>query len=253
MLESLFPQSDDKLFYYLLIETLKFLFASKDDGDEVKKFAIMLSLIAIVATEPLKVFLRKNIGKASLSLERLIIACILYIGYAVMLCYLSTLPEYEDYQNALIAGGVFYILFSLAVLILGIIEKSKGNAQYRADEKTNNVLNNAEQHIYRGDSVFFTSFINDKWNKEKVWLWTEPVFCLVLGTIVTVLPIIYNPILALIGAPIVVTSLSFWVNDGFQIKNVWNIREKKLLNLQKAVAKGQHFNEGDGFSSSSLI
>lgn len=210
--QSVIPQSDDRLFTYFLKESLLGLFDSApvNSSDPTQKKRddrlpfILLGLILIVATEPFKVVLRKNIGKRSFSLPRLSIAAILYLIWGGVLYHMQTQSAYEEYKIEFYAGVFFYGLLAFMVLILGVTEYFKGIAMYNENQEPNRA------NIYRGDSLFFGGQ-----DKRKIWLITEPLFCFVLGLIVTFLPMLINPILGLIGAPILITSLSFWFNEAY--------------------------------------
>lgn len=227
--QSIIPQSDDRLLSYFLSEIVKHLFNIGNNGEKEKRQSlitfILLGLIAIVATEPFKVLLRKNIGKLALSMPRLITASVLYLLWATLLFCLPeqhTLKEHQ-YRIVLYAGGIFYVLFALLVLIAGISEYSKAKRRYR--ENPNQTIT----HLYRGDSVFFKHLVKKGENQNRIWMKKEPLICFLVGLTITILPVFRQPVFILIGLPILLTSLSFWFNEWFQIKNVWNVQTKKVM------------------------
>ena len=244
---SIIPQSDDKLFFYLWTETGKYIFGwgNKTDQEdrETKIAVIVLGLITVSATEPFKVILRKNIGKLSLSLGRLLFACALYLVWAFLLFSFS--QKSEEYATAFMAGSILYIFLAFGISALGIVEYNKGTAKYEADQHLANMM----QHIDRGESVFINPFVSTKWNQTKIWLIAEPLLCFIIGLLLTFLPALYNPSLALIGAPILVTSLAFWFNEWFQITNVWNVVGKKIGNARE----GRNRPDENNFSDDVLI
>lgn len=248
--QSIIPQSDDRLLSYFLKETIVRLFSggSGDLNNRNKKddmlIFIVLGLILIVATEPLKVLLRRNIGKLSISMPRLVVACILYLIWAVIIFAIIADGKFQQFRIGLLAGVVFYFLLSLFILILGVKEYSVAKMRY--NQNKSEIL----QHLYRGDSVFFVNRINKSKGQDltKIWLKTEPSFCFWTGLLLTIVPAFIHPIFLMLGAPLLVSSLSFWFNEWFQINNVWDVQFKKILREMQKNTQQQHYNSNDGFS-----
>lgn len=244
-------QSDDRLFSYFINEIVSNWFPSgqnRQPPGQIRKdvpLYIILGLILIVATEPYKVLLRKNIGKLSLSMARLIVACILYFLWACIMVALSYIEEFKDIQTSLWIGALFYCFFALFIWIKGRREDLLSKAKYDQDE------NNYELHLHRGDPIFFIP--KDGENRpdslRKIWLLKEPLSCCFLGLILTFFPMVSNPLYCIIGIPLLLTAISFSFNEIYQINNVWDVQTEKINNARKKNKGYDPFNSDDDFST----
>jgi len=244
-------QTDDRLFSYFINEILSNWFPSgqnRQPSGQIRKdvpLYIILGLILIVATEPFKVLLRKNIGKLSLSMPRLVVACILYFLWACILVALSYMGEFKSIQTSLWIGALFYCVFAFFVWIKGRREDLLSKEKYDQNENYN------ELHLHRGDPIFFQP--EDGENRaeslRKIWLLKEPLCCCFLSIILTFFPIIIHPLYCIIGMPLLLTSISFWFNECYQINNVWDVQTEKINNARKKNKGYDPFNSDDDFSS----
>lgn len=179
---------------------------------------LIVSLFLVVATEPFKLILRKNIGKNALSLFGVIAVCILYFLCAVSMAvliyefnYHNDISEYPAYvqflfnQYILLSGVISYIIFTVFVFARGL------NEYHRLKEDKNDEL----QHvIYRGESIFMKPLLAQGLTEAKIWSEEEPTSCFKFCLILTLI----QPI---IGLPMFLTSISFWVNEWFHVKYKW--------------------------------
>lgn len=236
---SIIPQSDDRLLSYFVKEAATGLFSKDKNGGENDDnyFFVILGLLMVVATEPYKVLLRKNIGKLSLSLARLAVAAFLYLYIALMMFAFSYETQLNKASTALMAGSVFYVLFAIALLFLGFAEYTKAKQKYASNE-ADTIAN-----LYRGDSIFFKGA-----DQKKIWLKKEPVVCFIISLLLTVLPIFIHPLLFVIGAPLLATSISFWFNEWYQINNVWDVQTKRILKEQMKNSQSQAGFETDEYN-----
>jgi hypothetical protein len=246
---SIFPKSDDQLLSYYLRETV-LSFVPLEGPDETKKregqfFFALLGLMLITNTDPLKVLLRQNIGKLAFSFHRLLVACFLFFIYGIgLLCMSGGMPVHLFF-----IAGTFYIGLSIYITVLGYRCNERAKEFVVADPD----LKDTMKHLYRGDSIFFKRFITKNWDYRKVWLFTETISCVVISLLITVLPALYNPSLAFIGAPLLVTSLSFAFNEAFQLRNVWNIAEKKIKHQrQQTTMNKQLYSNNTGFPGKAI-
>ncbi len=231
---SIIPQSDDRLLSYFLAEIAKSIFGiGKDKNSKSDDLVILylLGLIFLVATEPYKVLIRKNIGKLSLSLFRLIACAALYAIWGVLLLIPLLSDEFSELHSAFLAGAVFYLLLAIMLCVVGIIEYIKASRRYKSSE-------NIIEHIYRGDSILFQSKVDAGTDIKKIWQVKEPLACLLFSLTLTIIPMFIHPLFGLIGAPLIASSLSFWFNEWFQINNVWNVQTKKILREQAKIKQG---------------
>jgi hypothetical protein len=241
---SLFPQTDDRLLAYYLRETVLSIIPL-EGKDETKKregqfLFLLLGLMLVTNTDPLKVVLRENIGKLAFSFHRLLVACALFFIYGIVLiCMSGRMPA-----NLFFIAGIFYIGLSIYITVLGYRCNERAKELVVADPE----LKDTMKHLYRGDSIIFKRFITKDWDYRKVWLFTETISCVVISLLLTVLPALYNPHLAFLGAPLLVTSLSFAFNEAFQLRNVWNVAEKKVKHeRQKTTMNKQLYSNNTGF------
>lgn len=219
---SIIPQSDDRLLSYFLKETVLGIINPNSPSPTWGKrgevvWLMVLGLILITGTEPYKILLRKNIGKLSISMPRLLFTAFLYFLVAALLIGMIFFEDFKVVAVPLITAGIFYILLSIATLVLGIKRYMEAKEKY--DENPQNY----SIHLYRGDSRIFK-------NKDlkKTWLVKEPRFCFFISLILTFTPMLINPWLVLMGLPLLMTSISFWFNEWYQINNVWGAQNKKV-------------------------
>jgi len=230
-MNSIIPQSDDKIWSYLLKE----IGLTIADGESKNELGIkreemlgyyLIGLITLVGTEPIKVIMRRNIGYLALSFRRLITASIIYIIYGVLLIVLGNDIEKPELMPAFNAGAMFYFLFSATILILGVSEYNKAKVAYNSPKK--DIL----EHLYRGDSFFFSNK-----DSKKTWTVKEPVLWIVVSLLITIIPGFYNYFLLFIGIPLLFTAISFAFNEWFQTNNVWDWQTKKIIAEQEKMKK----------------
>lgn len=242
--DSIIPQSDDRVLSYFVKETLMSIISDDSPSPTGAKRGdllpfIILGLILIVGTEPYKVLLRRNIGKMSLSLPRLITAAFLYFIFAAILIGLSNAEDKElaALWIPLLASGIFYALFGFVVLFSGIADYTKAKQKYY-ETPTDYIT-----HLYRGDSIYFKGK-----DQKNIWLNTEPKFCLIISFLLAVLPAFISPWLIFVAAPLLMTSISFWFNEWYQITNVWDVQTKKIQKEQVKSNQTDKGFEGEGFN-----
>lgn len=229
-LNTLIPQSDDRLFSYFLKETLEVVFQDNKKVAPPRKVPIeliVLGLILIVGTEPLKVVLRRNIGKLSISMPRTAVASILYIVWAAMMIGLGFgVEKLKPFSLIFTAGGILYFLFGMLALLSGL------GHYFRAKRIYHETPADFSTHLYRGESKYFGHLLAKGHSQERIWVVVEPRACFITGLILTALPIFIHPALSMLGAPILVSSISFWFNEWYQVNNVWNVQAKKIYKEQ---------------------
>lgn len=244
---SIIPQSDDRLFSYFAKETALGIINPNSPspspiggkrGDIV--WLMILGLILITGTEPYKILLRKNVGKLSISMPRLLLTVFLYFMVAALLIGMSFFEDFKIVAPALIIGGVFYTLLSVTTFVFGIKRFMEAKEKYEQNP------HNYAMHLYRGDSRFFK-------NKDlkRTWLIIEPRFCFLTSLFLTFAPMLINPWLVLVGAPLLMTSISFWFNEWYQINNVWDVQTKKVYKDQAKNAQQHTGFNSDRFNTTS--
>jgi hypothetical protein len=238
-----FLSTDDRLFDYLVNQFLQRFILKENDPRQridstVKDAAVILGLITIAGTEPYKLLLRKNIGKLSLSIPRLAVCCFLYLVWAVFIYALintgsfenSDLPALWFSPNALWVAAITYTILPVGLMILGFVESRQASYAY------NNIPDEAIL-VYRGDSNFFASLILNGTDPDKVWGTHEPLTCFLASLAITAL----NPF---IGLPLLGTSISFWVNEIFQVNNIGGCKDEKIKKALKQIAMMQNKRSG---------
>jgi hypothetical protein len=250
MLHTIFPMTDDKLLSYYGHEVIMCILPLEGEAEKKKRDGklpyVLLGLMLITNTEPYKVILRDNIGKLAYNFHRLLAACFLYLCWAVALIAMA-------YNMPVVAipfffTGIFYTVFAVWVALLGYRREEKAKEILATDPK----LTDSLKHIYRGDSLYFSRYISKSWHEGKLWTWTEPLACFAISLAITGLPALYNPWLAFIGAPLLITSLSFWFNEIFQYKNVWNVQEKTISNERHKITNKQLASPAKSFPNKAI-
>lgn len=232
---SIIPQSDDRLLSYFVKEVgLGIINPNSPSPTWGKRgevvWLMILGLILITGTEPYKILLRKNIGKLSISMPRLLLTVFLYFIVSVLLIGMTYIDDFKVVKSALLMGGIFYILLSLITLVSGIKRFMEAKAKYDQNPQ------NYTMHLYRGDSKYFKNT-----DIKRTWLIIEPAFCFIISLILVIVPAFIHPALMLMGAPLLMTSISFWFNEWYQINNVWDVQLKKV---QKDQMKNPYHNNG---------
>ena len=196
----------------------------QDSDDGFRQFLLVilvLALFLVVGSEPLKVVMRKNIGKKALSLLGIVVAFLLFLTWAgIMIAALiemnkSTGFGFGDIINTYllflvnpyilcpaIAG---YIIFSFYFLTRGVKNYFNTRKERSDDWITLH---------YRGNSLYMQHLIEQGWNQKKIWMNAEPKICFRISLFITII----NPI---IGFPLLLTSLSFWFNEWYHVDNDW--------------------------------
>lgn len=230
-MNSIIPQTDDKLWSYLLKE----IGLAIIDGESRNELGVkreemlayyLVALITLVGTEPIKVIMRRNIGYLSLSLRRLITASVIYVIYGILLIALGKDAGKLELMPAFNAGAMFYFLFTATILFLGIGEYKNAKIIY------NNPKRDILKLLYRGDSLFFGNK-----NSKYTWTFKEPAIWIIISLLITIIPGLYNYFLLFIGLPLLFTSISFAVNEWFQTNNVWDAQTKKIIAEQEKIRK----------------
>lgn len=189
---------------------------SKKNQTEIELALAFLALIAVVGTEPLKVLLRRNVGKSALGIYSIVIASILYGICACFMCANAGSSDlHSNFGEPLfVAGGFFYGLLAIGTLVCGSIEYSKAK---------DNVSD------YRGDSVFFGFLLDRGVSQKKVWTRYEPLTCIAISLFLMLL----HPF---IGLPLLVTSISFLFNEWFKVQYSPQIQKDRVARM-KVVSK----------------
>lgn len=242
---SLIPNSDDKFVGFILKE----LFLGGTTGpvkgrNEELSLLLVLALILIVGTEPFKILLRKNIGKLSISMGRIVLSFFLYLIWATIIAFIAYEISNSEQSYTGIIGlwlsstilwitFAFYILFAFITLITGIIKYSRANKLFNADPDFNQPLG----HIFRGESLIFKSNPKKAGSYESIWVIKEPILCLVISIVISV----FNVFL---GFPLLMSSISFWFNEWYQVNNVWESQTRKIVKAQmKVLVNQKNFDE----------
>lgn len=222
--------TDDRLFNYCISGTFR-AFNSEDPKYKDKLEWYLLGLLIVIATEPMKLVLRENIGKLSFSFHRLLAACVLYFLYGLMLLALfCTISFYESHSKyylwwnsyAVLVAASFYMIFPIVILIKGMRERATGFEQEKS-------VPDAAYLIYRGDSYFFKKALKDGVEPKVVWAKREPAICLAISVVATVA----NPFL---GLPLLCTSISFAFNEWMQVNNIFGSLDERIAKAQKLIA-----------------
>ena len=214
--------------------------------------ALFAALFLVVATEPYKVIMRKNIGKQALSMLGITAASILYIGWAGIIGIIlystnyggSDINEYSVYvqylcnQYILISGIACYVIFAVYILVRGVNEYFHNSA-----DENDDVLSIP----FRGNSVIMGHLINQGWTQNKIWRTAEPRACFRFGLILTII----HPI---IGLPLFLTSISFWVNEWYHVSFKWERLQQayKQMNAQAQMA-GFIYNQNNPRQGSTAV
>jgi hypothetical protein len=182
----------------------------KANGAIVQIFIALGGLLLVGGTEPLKVLLRRGIGKFALGIGSVIVASIFYGLYSYFLLSLGHKQEYQDesYATWLFAGATFYLCLSIGVLICGLMEYF------------NSINSN-----YRGDSIFFGFLLSKSISQRVIWSVIEPITCLLIGVLLSLL----HP---LIGLPVAITSLSFLFNELYRAYRVPQMQKDRIARMQ---------------------
>lgn len=237
---SLIPNSDDKLVGFILKELVLggATGPTKGRNDELT-ILLVLSLMLIVGTEPFKILLRRNIGKLSISMGRIVLSFFLFLIWGGIVAFIaSEIAKDDAVYSGLIAvwlstkllwtTSICYGAFAFIVLIAGVIKYSKANSRFNSDPE----FRHPEIHIFRGDSLIFKGNLNKKGSYESIWVVKEPILCFAISIGLTV----FNVFL---GFPLLLTSISFWFNEWYQVNNVWESQSKKVVKAQMKVLVNQ--------------
>lgn len=182
----------------------------KDNG-AVLRFLMWVAVILFVAgSEPLKVLLRKNIGKGSLGMKSLLISALAYFAWSYYLFGQLENKNITDLDSSIyLPTIVFYVIFGLAITALGFMEGFK-----------------RDYSKYRGDSIFFKSLVKEGiLTSIQVQIFVEPFVCIAIGIILTCIH-------AYLGVPFLITSISFLINELYQFYVVASQREEMEARTQ---------------------
>ncbi len=205
--------------------------AKKAFGIDDILFYAAIALIFICLAEPLKLIHRKNIGRKALNIYGIMVSSSFYLTWAFFAFYISSLPQDNSYtpwwfqywvsRYALIPIGLYYVFFSILILLLGMDEHFRAKA-----EETNN------WHIleYRGDSMLISNTIKAKLTKELVWRRAEPRRSFYRGIILAVIHIG-------LGLPYLLTAASFWLNEWYQVYFKEKRMKESLLDMKIEMQK----------------
>lgn len=159
------------------------------------------ALLLLVGTEPPKLIFRKRIGKFAIGLFSAVIASIIYGVYAWFLYSYPNETYVEKYsfdtEIYILTGGIgLYAILSLFTIIKALKEY---------------FTNNVENGFYRGDSILFIEPIEKgKISRAAAWAVAEPL----TFTIISIILYFIHPFLAY---PLLITSLSFWINELYEV------------------------------------
>jgi len=193
----------------------------KEGKDEGMRYVyiglLILALILVVCTEPLKVIMRKRIGKSALSLTGLIAGAILMFAWAAITGF-GFLDVYYSNKDDLTGYGRYVFnpislwLIIVAYSAFGVYILKRGITEYDA-AKTRVDKPLREMH-YRGDCIVLAKLVNKGVPQRLVWCRAEPWHCFKIGFLITIL----HPLL---GLPLLLMSISFAVNECFHISYKW--------------------------------
>jgi hypothetical protein len=211
------------------------------------KLFILFVILFIAFTEPLKVYLRKNIGKKALNIYSLLAGCTLYLAWGLILLAIAgvvilfPLLYYMDKSNESEQGYITFIRIIFCILI-GLFFGSAArywlktfrsilyagmNEHFRAKAEDSQDWRVLE---YRGDSIKFGYLLNQGWDQERIWRIAEPVAVLKKALATS----LFQP---LIGLPIVFTALSFWLNEWYHVHYKWAKMKESCLEMKAETEK----------------
>lgn len=195
--------------------------STDSERNESVLFILILALFLVVVTEPLKLIMRRNIGKSAFSIYGALISAMFYIICAsILFILLNSYPteELEDKSiylqyifnnDILLSGAISYLILGIYIIFLSI--------QHSTTIKPGSITNYPDE--YRGDSIFMQSKLSIGISQNDIWRRNEPLACFKVSFLLTIL----NPF---VGFPILLTSVSFWLNEWFHI-----IHQPKIQSL----------------------
>lgn len=177
---------------------------------------LILVIMFLSLTEPLKVYLRQNIGRKAFSIVGLVAGCGLYMSWAILITFISALCIYfQLFGNEFDRPGSLYFFLSIYSLpgsiycgIIALRVLSKGMKQHYLSR--NDTSTDWEKLEYRGDSTILKDNFPNLLQKD-IWVSGEPVYCVKASLLL----LVFYPVL---GIPALLTSLSFWFNEWYQVQ-----------------------------------
>lgn len=247
--------------------------SSINNPDE-KSFIYLLIIMVccfLSFTEPLKVLLRKNIGKKALSLPGIITGSSLYLAWAgITGFYTLGIPiailtdKMNGYRIApatvifiivalyLFIGAVVIGIASFIILFRGMAEHYRAKAEdsqnwevleYRGDnifmDKSFRPQNKLSQWFYKKNKKrFFKRY--SKYHQDRLWRIAEPQYCLRQGL---KLLLLFNPVIAI---PLICTSITFWINEWYHVYYKPQKMKDTFLEMKIEMEKSSmYFNQSD--------
>lgn len=200
---------------------------TQNKKDSSQKFmllgVLLLALVCVIATEPLKVIFRKRIGEDALDIGGVIIGCSIYFGWGVLLFAIAMIgaphsipmPEVPYISYIFLTASAIYIALTFYIINASMNEKYRARAEESLDW---NIIN------YRGDSILMEKYRRKGWSKEKIWYEAEPRAAFIVGLITSCF--------CLIGLPVLITSICFGINEWYHCKYLPNERKREIRRSQ---------------------
>lgn len=167
----------------------------KNHSAQIKLFLALLGIFIFVGAEGIKVFFRKNFGKEGISLTRVIICFLSFIGISAI--SFSLIDDSSSKLGSQLSFGImgsFYVFVAFYILFKGI--------QAKKESRTNTHL----YDDYKGDSILLDFLIKEGWKQSTVQNVAEPVATILVGIFLTFFNYIW-------GIPLFFCAISLWLNQ----------------------------------------
>lgn len=170
----------------------------------------IFALIFISFSEPFKLIFRRNIGAKALNIYWVFLSSATFSLYAIFMYVLAVLMRSRDFYGANFTGLAYkkYILYTatLVYAFLAFYILIRGTHEYyQARARNSKTLKELE---YRGDSIFMAD--KAAWEQNRIWRVAEPNASLWIALMLCVINIA-------LGLPLLAASISFRINEWYQI------------------------------------
>ena len=215
-------------------------------------FLLISFILFLSLTEPLKVLIRRNIGRKALKFGRLLAGTSFYMTWAIVWGWISLGSIYAYFNTDYIKPSAGMILLSLygfagalVVTWVAIYILRRGMDEYYQAKSFD--TSNWETLEFRGNNFYlatrngyvkhFQKILNQR-SQAYLWYKAEPLFCLKVSFVLLINPVV--------GIPALATSLAFWFNEWYIVYyKPRKMREAYLdmkIEMQKATS---YYNEAD--------
>jgi hypothetical protein len=189
------------------------------------KFAVHSALLlgavlTIVGSETIKLLFRRKLGRNETSYQSTVLIFCVFVGYGLLCIYCPDtfdLPFLQitdvDYNTTYV--GLIYILLALTLLLEGLTSQST------ARKKTSNI---PPDDI--GESILFRNLDKKTENRLIIRNVYEPGIFLLVG-------IMEFPYTYILGAPLIICALSFWIS--LLIKKKMNFKVYQIEKKDNAI------------------